>query len=204
MKKIWISFIGEGGRFLKTPNGAGSMRAWMKNINQNFHQYSSNKTEIVDYFGSNGNFVLNSTITNDTEITDFFCSCTGYNAILLNLSHLYWLIQEICSISDGTYRRNSLWNKGAAFQLKGTKRYFDEFHVDQNRIWCIERGIAGVNRVILSKPDLPKSEREVRPKWLKVSKGLNAKLGGEWTARSLPMLNGVLESSLLYLSKDVR
>ena len=116
------------------PNGARSMRAWMESINQNFHRYSSIKTAVVEWFGNNGNFVLNSSITNVGEITEFFCSCTGYNAVLLNLSHIYWLIQEICSISDLEHKKASLWDRGAGFQLKGTKRYFDEFHVDQNRI----------------------------------------------------------------------
>ena len=183
-------------------NGAHSMRVWVENINQNFHEYSSSKTEVVGWFGNNGNFVLNSNITNIIEITDCFCSCTGYNAVLLNLSHFYWLIQEICSISDLEHKKASPWDKGAGFQLKGTKRYFDEFHVDQNRIWCIERGIAGVNRETRPTPDLPKSEKKVRPKWLKISKGLRTKLDGEWTARSLPVLNGVFERALLFLSKD--
>ena len=184
------------------PNGAHSMRAWVESINQNFHRYRSIKTAVVEWFGSNGNFVLNSSITNVNEITDFFCSCTGYNAILLNLSHIYRIIQEICSTSDLDRKKASLWDKGAGFQLKGTKRYFDEFNIDQNRIWCIKRGVAGVNRIIHPEPDLPKSERKVRPKWLKISKGLKTKLDGEWTARSLPVLNGVFERALLFLSKE--
>jgi len=201
MEKIWISLIGEGGHFLMA-NGAHSMRVWVECINQNFHRYSSSKTAVVDWFGNNGNFVLSSSITNVGEITDFFCSCTGYNAVLLNLSHFYWLIQKICSISDLEHKKASLWDKGAGFQLKGTKRYFDEFHFDQNRIWCIERGVAGVNREIRPAHDLPISQRKVRPKWLKISKGLRNKLDGEWTARSLPMLNGVFERALLFLSKE--
>jgi len=100
------------------------------------------------------------------------------------------------------HKKASLWDKGAGFQLKGTKRYFDEFHVNQNRIWCVERGVAGVNRVTFPKPDSPKSERKARPKWLKISKGLRTKLDGEWTARSLPVLNGVFERALLFLSKE--
>jgi hypothetical protein len=202
MEKIWISLIGEGGRLFMAPNGAHSMRAWVESINQNFHRNSSGNTTVVEWFGNNGNFVLNSSITNVGEITDFFYSCTGYNAVLLNLSHIYWLIQEICSISDLEHKKASIWDKGAGFQLKGTKRYFNEFHVDENRIQCIERGVAGVNRVIRTEPDLPKSERKVRPKWVKISKGLRTKLGGEWTARSLPVLNGVFESALLFLSKE--
>ena len=184
------------------PKGAHSMRVWVESINQNFHRYSSNQTAVVEWFGNNGNFVLNSSITNVNEITDFFCSCTGYNAILLNLSHFYWLIQKIFSISDLEHKKASLWDKGAGFQLKGTKRYFDEFHVDQNRIWCIEKGVAGVNREIRPAPDLPISERKVRPKWLKISKELRTKLDGEWTTRSLPVLNGVFERALIFLSKE--
>jgi hypothetical protein len=202
MEKIWISLIGEGGRFLMAPNGAHSVRAWVKSINLNFHGYSSSKTAVVGWFGNNGNFVLSSSITNVSEITDFFCSCTGYNAVLLNLSHIYWLIQKICLVPDLEHKKASLWDKGAGFQLKGTKRYFDEFHVDENRIQCIERGVAGVNRIIHPEPDLPISGRKVRPKWLKISKGLRTKLDGEWTARSLPMLNGVFERALLFLSKE--
>ncbi len=189
MEKIWISLIGEGGRFLRA-NGAHDMRMWVEIINQNFHKYSSSKTAVVGWFGSNGNFVLNSRITNVLEITDFFCSCTGYNAVLLNLSHFYWLIQSVCSISDLEHKNASIWDRGAGFQLKGTKRYFDDFLVDQNRIWCIERGVAGVRQEIPPELDLPTSKRKKRPKWLKIAKRLGTKLDGEWTARSLPMLNG--------------
>jgi hypothetical protein len=106
------------------PNGAHSMRAWVESINQNFHRYSSIKTAVVEWFGNNGNFVLNSSITNVNEITDFFCSCTGYNAVLLNLSHIYWLIQEICSTSDLDRKKASLWDKGAGFQLRRYKEIF--------------------------------------------------------------------------------
>jgi hypothetical protein len=59
-----------------------------------------------------------------------------------------------------------------------------------------------VNRITHPEPGLPKSERKVRPKWLKISKGLRTKLDGEWTARSLPVLNGVFERALLFLSKE--
>jgi len=201
MEKTWISLIGEGGRLLMAPNGPHSMRALVESINQNFHRYSSSKTAVVGFFGNNGNFVLNSRITNVREITDFFCSCTGYNAVLLNLAHFYWLIQSICSISDLEHKNASLWDRGAGFQLKGTKRYFDDFLVDQNRIWCIERGVAGVRREIRPALDLPISKRKLRPKWLKISKRLRTKLDGEWTARSFPVLNGVFESALLFLSK---
>ncbi len=200
MKKIWIALIGERNRFFKTPNGPRTMTAWVKSLNHSFQRYSSSKTEIVGWFGSNGNFVVNSAITNNNEIVDFFCDSTGYKAVLLNLSHIYWLIQEICSISYFPNRKDSLWDKGAGFQLKGTKRYFDEFSVDQNRIWCIERGVVGVNRFTLS-TDLSKSEQKTHPKWIKISKGLETQLGGEWTTRSLPMLNGVFESALLFLSQ---
>ena len=118
-----------------------------------------------------------------------------------NLSHFYWLIQSICSISDLEHKNASLWDRGAGFQLKGTKRYFDDFLVDQNRIWCIERGVAGVRREIRPALDLPISKRKLRPNWLKISKRLRTKLDGEWTARSFPVLNGVFESALLFLSK---
>ena len=200
MEKIWISLIGEGGRFLRA-NGAHDMRVWVEIINQNLHRYNSSKTAVVDWFGSNGNFVLNSRITNVPEITGFFCSCTGYNAVLHNLSHFYWLIQSICSISDLEHKNASLLDRGAGFQLKGTKRYFDDFFVDQNRIWCIERGVAGVRREIRPALDLQISKRKLRPKWLKISKRLRTKLDGEWTVRSLPVLNGVFERALLFLSK---
>jgi hypothetical protein len=124
MEKIWISLIGEGGRLFMAPNGAHSMRAWVESINQNFHRYSYSNTTVVEWFGNNGNFVLNSSITNVGEITEFFCSCTGYNAVLLNLSHIYWLIQEICSTSDLDRKKASLWDKGAGFQLRRYKEIF--------------------------------------------------------------------------------
>ena len=131
----------------------------------------------------------------------FFCACTGYKAVLLNLSHFYWLIQSICSISDLEHKNASLWDRGAAFQLKGTKRYFDDFLVDQNRIWCIETGVAGVRNENPPEHNLTTSKRMKRPIWLKISKGLRTKLDGEWTARSWPMLNGVFEMALLFLNK---
>ena len=122
--------------------------------------------------------MLNSRITNVREITDFFCSSTGYNAVLLNLSYFYWLIQSICSISDLEHKNASLWDIGAGFQLKGTRRYFDDFLFDQNRIWFIERGVAGVRRAIRPALDLPICKRKLRPNWLKISKRLRTKPDG--------------------------
>ena len=200
-KKIWISLIGEGGRILMAPDRIHSMRLWVEDINQNLQRSSPGKTSVVEWFGSNGNFVLNSRITDDNEIQDYFCSCTGYNAVLFDLSHIYWIIQEISSISNSN---TSPWDKGVGFQLRGTKRYFEEFYIGQNRICCIERGVARVNRIIdpHPKPGFRKAEEKARIKWPRISKGLRKELDGEWTARSLPMLNGTFESALLFLSRN--
>jgi hypothetical protein len=46
MEKIWISLIGEDGRFLRA-NRAHDRRVWVEIINQNFHRYSSSKTAVV-------------------------------------------------------------------------------------------------------------------------------------------------------------
>ncbi|MBF0121474.1 MAG: hypothetical protein HQK79_21810 [Desulfobacterales bacterium] len=59
-----------------------------------------------------------------------------------------------------------------------------------------------MNQIIKAETEITKSKRKVRPKWLKISKGLRIKLDGEWTARSLPVLNGVFERALLFLSKE--
>ena len=121
---------------------------------------------------------------NGAQCGAFYESMGGkYQSKLLNLSHIYWIIQEICSTSDLDRKKASHWDKGAGFQLKGTKRYFDEFNIDQNRIWCIKRGVADVNRIIHPEPDLPKSERKVRPKWLKC---VQSRLSGFFLQRYLP------------------
>jgi hypothetical protein len=100
MENIWISLIGEGGRLLMAPNGLNSMRALVESINQNFHRYSSSKTAVVGFFGNNGNFVLNSRITNVSEITDFFVHALVTMQFCLIYLIFNWLIQSICSISD--------------------------------------------------------------------------------------------------------
>jgi hypothetical protein len=202
MKKIWLAFIEEGSRFIMEASGVNAMRPWIEIINQDFHRCSSGKTSVVGWFGGNGNFVLKSSITSVNEIRDFFCSCTGYNAGIFDLSHIYWLIQEVSSISNFENKNLSPWDKGIGFQLKGTKRYFDEFPIGQHRIWCIERGIAGMNLIVHPKPDLPKSKRKDQRKWSRLSKGLRTNLDGQWTVRSLPMVNGVFERALLFLSNE--
>ena len=201
IEKLWFVIVGEGGRFLTRPDGPLYMRVWVGNINQ-ILSHRSNNTKIVKWFANNGNFVLHSPIGNIRNVTDLFCSCTGHKAVVLSISELYWLIQEIRSIPDLNLEEDSVWNKGAGFQLKGKKRYFEDFQVGQNSIRCIKPGIVGVNRIILSNLNITNEDRKLRPKWAQVVRDLNNSIGGEWTARSLPVLNGLFERALLYLSQQ--
>ena len=71
------------------------------------------------------------------------------------------------------------------------KKYFDEFTIDQTRIWCIERGVVGIDKKPSGKTNSACSRKKV--KWQKVSRILTKNLGGDWTTRSLPIINGIFE-----------
>jgi len=197
-EKFYIILVGESIHCFSRYDEPHSMNEWVILINQKLGQMSQSM-KVVEWFGSNGNFVLFTTKSNLREATELFQSSTGHKTVAITLSETYWLINEIRSIQAQRLEDNILLRKGIGFQLQGTKRYFEDFQVEWGLIRCIKPGVVGI--MVPSLQSTFTQKRRSLPPWQKIKRKLSNKLDGEWTARSLPTLEGVFQRALLYFDQ---
>lgn len=198
-EKLYIILVEESIQYFSRQHKPHTMNEWLILINQKL-SHICKSTKVVDWFGSNGNFVIYTKRSNIREVSEIFQSSTGHKAIAITLSETYWLINEICTIiAKGLEEDNIIWRKGIGFQLKGSKRYFDDFQVEWGMVRCIQPGIVGI--MVPSFQNVLTQKRKSFPSWQKIKRKLSNRLDGVWIARSLSTFEGVFRRALWYFDK---
>ena len=91
--------------------------------------------------------------------------------------------------------RDSL-DPGAAFRVKGKKRYFEPFSSPRGEFQCLSSDVVGVQ-----KRDVITAAGARCQKWRLLSVDVAERLGGQWIARSLHSLDGTLVRALMYVGR---
>ncbi|ETR73592.1 MAG: hypothetical protein OMM_00844 [Candidatus Magnetoglobus multicellularis str. Araruama] len=176
------------------PRNNTSMDIWMSSINQRLFQVSK-KMRLIDSFANTGCFVLHTTISNQNETTKLFQSIIGYKAPVLSLAETHWFIEEVRSIQTNKFD-DCNYREGIAFQLEGSRKYFDFIEEEWATVSIIMRGVAGI-KVPLKKDYIQKKRKQSL--WPVINRNLCKKLGGQWTIRNIMHLNGTLRRALMHI-----
>lgn len=177
-----------------------TIQEWIISLNQILAQHDS-KIKIVEWFGSTDNYVLKLPKAKKNDAVDIFETCTKIKGISLSLSELYWLINKITSMANHKNISGVNWGVGVGLQIKGTRRYFEDFNNGLVSVHCMEPGVAAIIRMQYIARQQPPQKRKKQVEWIKVSKTLNNRLKGEWTTKNIQSLEGIFQRALMHYDR---
>jgi hypothetical protein len=196
-EKLVVLFTEPCNRIRSDMRMSSSMDKWVGVLNKNLSRQGS-RDHIVEWFGNTDNFVLRTWESNLSEVKATFEISNKIKCTALSLSEIYFLIHEISLIPIRQYVSDLNLKLGAAFQIKGAQKYFDDFQIGLVLVRCFQRGIATIKMENVSQK-LPFS-------WRRLNRVLDENIDGEWTSRSIRSLDGVFQRALQYFDnrKDCR
>ena len=177
---------------------SSSMDEWVGVLNQNLSRQGS-RDHIVEWFGNSDNFVLRTWGSNLREVKDTFEISNKIKCAALSLSGLYFLIHEISVIPIRQYVPGLNLKLGAAFQIKGAQKYFDDFQIGLVLVSCFQRGIATIQMKQVFEQQTSGQNLKLPFSWGRLNRVLDQKIDGEWTSRSIRSLDGVFQRALQHL-----
>ena len=172
-----------------------SMREWVPQMN---HRLGRTKalTRVVEWFANTGNLVVTTSLKNTREVARAFASATELPCVAVTLSEFYWCLGKVRELEQPPGQPESRWTPGAAFRVKGRKRYFEPFSSPRGEFQCLSTDVVGVQ-----KRDVITAAGARRQKWRLLSVDVAERLGGQWIARSLHSLDGTLVRALMYVGR---
>ncbi len=173
------------------------MDEWVGVLNQNLSRQGF-RDHIVEWFGNADNFVLCTWGSNLSEAKTTFENSNKIKCAALSLSGLYFLIHEISLVPIRQYVPGLNLKLGAAFQIKGAQKYFDDFQIGLVIVLCFQRGIATIQMEHVSEQQTYGKNRKLPFSWGRLNRILNEKLDGEWTSRSIRSIDGIFQRALHY------
>lgn len=184
-------------------NNLPGMEEWVGELNGILERKNA-RDRIVDWFGNSDTYVLRTTESDLRVVSAKFANCTGIKCRALSLSWLNLIVKEILLDATRQIRPGVDLKLGAGFQIEGAREYYDDFHIGSFHVQCFSPGFA---KIFLTRQKIDQEPhgrtRKSNINWVRLSKGLDEKLGGKWISRNIASANGVLQRALEYIERKM-
>jgi hypothetical protein len=179
----------------------GSMSDWVSRINSSLDRAKAS-VRVVEWFANTGNFVVTTSVNDARQVARAFASATELRCVAVTLSDLYWCLGRVRELDQPSSEAQIRWVAGAAFRVKGQRRYFEKFSSSTGEFDCLSTDIVGLQKRELIAAT-GRVQRARSPGWRMVSSDVAQRLGGDWIARSLQSLDGTLARALQHLDQCI-